>query len=762
MREKIPSEIVRLAPNDATYKDCGVSVVPTLINFFFGNNGSGKSTIGKAIKVDSGVSWRTGRSVSDYTIHVYNQEYITANLASYHNLPGVFTVNEVNVEIQRQVEAKYAEKKTAADAFRTATEDRKKKQEDLDQAFVTFQTECWDKTAEIRTAFRSTQTGKMQKKSFAEEVLAKSGKAKEYDVNALKRLYDVAYSADAKRYVEFTTIPDTSVLDTIVGREVLGESVVSSADTPFAQFVKAINATAWVQQGHSQYHGTASGKCPYCQQDLPTTFEEDIKACFDAQYQESVKTISDFLERYKAAANALFIPLQKTPAELYPGIDLTSYTDKLAAIRGVITTNIQAITDKKSDPSKVVTIEEVAPMLDDLVVIIESFNKLIRENNAVLDEKPGKQSECKTAVWEHIAFLLKDEVARYKTSKAALEKEMSDLVAEIAKQRTAEGEIARAIADLNKGYINTSATVDSVNMLLRDSGFQGFSIREKTDTPNVYEVVRPDGSIAENLSEGERNFIAFLYFYHQVKGSENADGDQKDKIVVIDDPVSSMDSSSLFIVSSLVREMIEVCANNAVGGDPVATGRYIKQIFILTHNAYFHREITYNRVRDYQFVNFYLITKVDNKSSIRSCVKKNLEKQTEKINYNPVQNSYAALWEEYKVVDTPIPLMNVIRRILEYYFLQLCGYDGATLRQRILKDNKEKFITKDESGNENYTQYQMASAMLSYISANSVGINDGINFVDDCVDIERTKETFKMVFTLMNQEQHYEMMMGSN
>lgn len=762
MREKIPSEIVRLAPNDATYKDCGVSVVPTLINFFFGNNGCGKSTIGRAIKVDSGVSWRTGRSVSDYTIHVYNQEYITANLASYHNLPGVFTVNEVNVEIQRQVEEKYAEKKTAADAFRAATEDKKKKQDALDQAFATFQTECWDKTAEIRTAFKSTQTGKMQKKSFAEEVLAKSGKAKEHDVDALKRLYDVAYSADAKRYTEFTAIPDTSVLDAIAGREILGEPVVSSADTPFAQFVKAINATAWVQQGHSQYHGTTSGKCPYCQQDLPTTFEDDIKTCFDAQYQESIKAITDFYDAYRDAANALFAPLQTTPAELLPGIDLTPYTDKLAAIKGVISTNLQSITNKKNDPSKVVTIEEVAPMLDELAAIIEGFNKLIRENNAVLDEKPGKQAECKTAVWEHIAFMLKDEVARYKASKAALEKEMSDLAAEIAKQRSAEGEIARAIADLNKGYINTSATIDSVNMLLRDSGFQGFSIREKTDTPNVYEVVRPDGSIAENLSEGERNFIAFLYFYHQVKGSENADGGQKDKIVVIDDPVSSMDSSSLFIVSSLVREMIEVCANNAVGGDPVATGRYIKQIFILTHNAYFHREITYNRVRDYQFVNFYLITKVDNKSSIRNCVKKNPEVLTEEINYNPVQNSYAALWEEYKVVNTPIPLMNVIRRILEYYFLQLCGYDGATLRQRILKDNKDKFITKDESGNEDYTQYQMASAMLSYICANSVGINDGINFVDDCVDIEQTKETFKMVFTLMNQEQHYEMMMGSN
>ena len=762
MREKITSEIIRLAPNEATYKDCGVCITPTLINFFFGNNGSGKSTIGKTIKVDSGVTWRTGKSVSDYTVHVYNQDYITANLSSYHNLPGVFTVNEVNAEIQRKVEEKYAEKKSAADAFKTATDEKKKKQDALDQAFATFQTECWDNAAEIRNAFRATQTGKMQKRSFAEEVLLKSESAKEHDVDALKRLYDVAYSADAKRYAEFTTIPDSTVLDTLAGRAILGEIIVSSADTPFAQFVKAINATTWVQQGHSQFHGAVNGKCPYCQQDLPATFEEDIRACFDAQYQESVNALGGFYESYKNAANTLFAPLQRTPSELYPGIDLTPYTDKLAAIKGVISANLQAIAEKKNDPSKVVTIEDVAPMLDELSAIIEGFNKLIRENNAVLDEKPRKQAECKTAVWEHIAFMLADEVSRYKASKAALEKEISTLTTAIAAQRSAEADIAREITELNKGYINTSATIDSVNMLLRDSGFQGFSIREKPDTPNVYEVIRPDGTIAENLSEGERNFIAFLYFYHQIKGSESADGGQKEKIVVIDDPVSSMDSSALFIVSALVREMIEVCANNAIGGNPVASGRYIKQIFILTHNAYFHREITYNRVRDYQFVNFYLITKVDNKSGIRICVKKNPDVLTEEINYNPVQNSYAALWEEYRDVTTPIPLMNVIRRILEYYFLQLCGYDGATLRQRILKDNKDKFIKRDESGKEDYTQYQMASAMLSYINANSVGINDGINFVDDCVDIEQTKETFKMVFALMNQEQHYEMMMGSN
>lgn len=72
------------------------------------------------------------------------------------------------------------------------------------------------------------------------------------------------------------------------------------------------------------------------------------------------------------------------------------------------------------------------------------------------------------------------------------------------------------------------------------------------------------GKIAENLSEGEKNFIAFLYFQQLVFGRESADGDTREKIVVIDDPVSSMDSSALFIVSAQIRKMIEVCRDQEI------------------------------------------------------------------------------------------------------------------------------------------------------------------------------------------------------
>lgn len=53
------------------------------------------------------------------------------------------------------------------------------------------------------------------------------------------------------------------------------------------------------------------------------------------------------------------------------------------------------------------------------------------------------------------------------------------------------------------------------------------------------------------------------------------------------------------------------------------------------------------------------------------------------------------------------------------------------------------------------------AAMLSYISAASTGINDGMNYVDGCMEAEECRRTFEMIFELMNQGQHYKMMMGN-
>ena len=550
---------------------------------------------------------------------------------------------------------------------------------------------------------------------------------------------------------------------------------MNTSNTPFADFLKEVGSTEWMRQGHSDYHEKAGGKCPYCSQDLPQNFEEMLAASFDTQYQTNLQKLDAFLAAYRDTANALFVPLSRLPDEVYPVIDTKPYHDKLTAVKAVIAENIEKIKSKVAEPSKISALDEVEPLLQELSDIISGFNRLIDANNDIVSAGPKKKAECKKAVFEQIAYTLKDVLEAYARSESALDAEIQAQQDIINTQKGVLDQLKEDLRILNSQTVETETAMKSINTMLRDSGFQGFELRPRHEeiirpdgsvervvpTPAInYEVVRTDtGKIAENLSEGEKNFIAFLYFQQLVFGRESADGDTREKIAVIDDPVSSMDSSALFIVSAQIRKMIEVCRNNADNRNPVVSGNFIKQIFILTHNAYFHREVTYAYANRYDFVSFYLIRKTDNKSSIRLCDCPNPDCPSERMNVNPVKNSYAALWDEYKDASSGIPLMSIIRRILEYYFLQLCGYEGSDLRKRILEENKDAF-THDDFGNEDYSKFELASAMLSYIAANSSGINDGMHYVDDCIDVKQCRDTFQMIFHHMGQDQHYEMMMG--
>lgn len=764
MAEKFTGEIQSIVLDDASYKGTGVTITPTYINYFFGNNGTGKSTLAKAIKSGVGVTYAPGKSAVDYLPLVFNQDYIDANMHSYHNLPGVFTINEINVAIQQQIDTKTAEQATAKKAYTDAMAEKKKKEEQKEALVKQLHRDCWDKTADLRATFDATQVGKKKSKQFAEEVMRHT--AAEQDLEELKRMYDSVYSDTAKSYTRFAEVSDTTALDQLAGIEILGMAIVNTANTPFADFLKEVGSTEWVRQGHSEFHAKAGDRCPYCSRIFEDDFEAVLAASFDTQYQTNLDRLSSFLEAYKAKANELFVPLSRTPVELYPAIDIKPYTDKLETLKATIAANIGLIKEKIAEPARAVTLDDTAPLFEELATIIAGFNKLIDANNAIVSAGPKKKAECTKAVFDHMAFVLKDILAAYKRSDKALDTEIAAQQTIMDTQKGILTQLKEDLRILNSQTVETETTMKNINTMLRDSGFEGFEVRPHADgsatTARNYEVVRTEtGEVATNLSEGEKNFIAFLYFQQRVFGNDTAEGDPREKIVVIDDPVSSMDSSALFIVSSMVRKMIEICRNNADNRNAVVPGNFIKQIFILTHNAYFHREVTYAYASRWDFVSFYLIRKANNKSVIRLCDATDPNCPTARMNINPVKNSYAALWDEYKELRSTVPLMNVIRRILEYYFLQLCGYEGNDLRKCILEDNKEYFI-HDEYGAEDYSKYDLAASMLSYIAATSIGVNDGINYVDEIIDPELCRETFQMIFHHMNQDQHYNMMMGIN
>ncbi len=754
MKEKMRSAIEKITLNDATFT--GEIVTPTFVNFFYGKNGAGKSTVARAIKANSEVEWQSGKSASDYDVLVYDTDFVDANFASYDNLAGVFTVCEANIEVQKKLDELAELKKQKGEEYKKTKESADKKQAEKDIALLEYQEECWKQTEKLRAVFDAVITGKKKKALFAEEILAIT--PVEHDFSELELTVNTIFHGDDKKYNLYMKAGKVTYAS-LPGYDLMGKSIASSSETPFASFIKALNATDWVRQGHAHYTGQTDGKCPYCQQKLPDDFDKDIAACFDAQYQSDITEITKFQSVYKSEMESIMRTLQGNLAEVMPGLDIESYQTKLKMLQDAITINNQRIAAKVKEPTTIASLEDIDTLLLDIGTIIDKLNVQINARNNIVSDIKNQKIKCKKEVWEYLAFILKDVVKTYRDTITNIETAISTLNTQTKALIVEGNRINSEIADLNKQVVNTEAAIDGINRIIRTSGFQGFSLKAKEGVQNTYEVIRPDGSVAEKLPEGERNFIAFLYFYHLVKGSYSSD-EVKDKIVVIDDPVSSMDSGALFIVSALVREMIEVCYNNTDYRSQKVDGDYIKQIFVLTHNVYFHKEITHHQVNRYRSVSFYLIRKTDNVSGIIHCVRKSKAVPTEFENYNPIQNSYAALWDEYKELKTVNTLTNVIRRILEYYFIQLCGYDGNDLLKIVLEDNKEKFIDREEGKKPNYDRYHLASALLSYINDSPALISDGLNFVEDGTDVEQYRAVFKLIFEAMQQEQHYKMMMN--
>lgn len=756
MQNKIPSAITNITLNRATFTNMPIDGL-TFVNFFYGNNGAGKSSVARAIEENDGVVWADDKSAEDFDVLVYNQGFIDRNFVNYGSLKGVFIFGEEDAEAKRKIQELTDERNQKSDERTAVIEEYNRKTEDLDTVLADFQNACFSKTADIRKRFDKAMDGKKQKKGFADAVLGEE-KPAEHDLAELERLYDAAFDSAARVYPEFKKVGSAAAYGRLPGKDLLDKVIVSSSDTPFVRFMKALGATAsdWVRDGHTRYASAAEGKCPYCQQKLPENFEAEIAACFDAQYRQDIRDLGQFRTAYADETAGIVRRLKANIGDTMAFVDIKEYREKVALLESNFEINRQRIAEKCKEPSKIVLLEDTDTILLEIGSIIDGINKLIKANNDVVSGKRSGKIKCKTEIMQHLAFLLAEDVKSYQDEVDRLKKEIDNIIKKDQQLKRNIAEMTVQISELNKRNVNTEAAIDSINKILRESGFQGFSIRAKKGTENVYEVVRGDGTIAENLSEGERNFIAFLYFYHQVRGSMSGE-ELKEKIVVIDDPVSGMDSSALFIVSAIVREMINVCRNNTDPLNPKPPN-YIKQLFVLTHNAHFHREVTYKQTGYYNCTSFYIIRKKDNISAVALCVRQSKEAPNEYENYNPVLNSYAALWGELREIDSAIPALNVMRRILEYYFLQLCGYESSDLRAVVLEDpkNRDKFIRQIDGGQPDLTDYQLASSLLAYI-----GDSNGVAaYFDECEDAKAYKRAFKMIFDALGQGRHYKMMTG--
>lgn len=707
-----------------------VEFKPKKVNFIFGANGSGKTTIAAALDWESSqacadLEWANNRQMP---VIVFNKEFKEKNLRK-EGIDGIFTLGEDEKGTKDIIDSKIQEQQRLEEKLDSAKGQLDKSVKATSALRSTLMTTCWGLKDTYDKDFEKALTGfKGSKADFLEKCLLEH---KNLDTNQVKKyediklIYDAAFSADSKIYTE---VPAFKTLAVLEDSPLLSKAIIGSGSSTFGDLIQALNNSDWVKQG-LEYANMTQNKCPYCQQTLTAERQSSIEKYFDVQYEEDCTRLSEIVAAYKDSTDKYTEALKRIMEETYPFFDVQAFAALSMIIKSEFSSNIKALENKLRSPSAITKISSTANILEDINNMIERLNDSIRQNNEAVNNKATAKEICKKMVWLFIADKLKSSIDDYHSNCSNPIKEQDGLRKHIISIQTDISTLKQEIIQNQKKLTSVKPTVDSINSILETYGFTDFKLEQNSDDKTTYKIVRNNGDLAfDSLSEGEEGLLTFLYYYHLTEGSHSPSDTKTSIVAVIDDPVSSLDGGSLFIVSTLIRQMIEKCSN-----DPTSK---ITQVFVLTHNVFFHKELTHTKNRHGQSNDriYFVIRKINSCSTITA------------YTTNPIQTSYELMWAEvYEAQNSttpPITVFNTLRRILEYYFSTI-GYMGWE-EQIALFDGQNQIICR---------------ALISWMHDGSHNIFDDLSMCHDAETTTNYLRIFKEIFEKSNHGGHYEMMM---
>ena len=704
-------------------------------NYLFGSNATGKTTVSRIIADEASfptcnVTWKGGTKLQPM---VYNLDFVERNFTQLAELKGVFTLGEKQVDTL----AKIATAKGELDALTTKIENLTKglqgvdgtggKKGELAALQARFRDKCWAQKqkhdAKLQGAFAGYRNSAEKFKSKVFQELASNTATLKTQADLEKRAESV-FGPTPTAEAAVTSV-DTFKLIAHETNPILKKRVIGKEDVDITAMIKKLGNSDWVSAGRG-FYDVNDGKCPFCQQSTTEAFAQSLNDYFDETFVTDRKAIDDLATDYAIDAARLQQALAGVIAAPSRFLDVEKLKTEKELLDTKITLNNQRLVGKKKEASQVVELESVGNIAKTVKGLIDAANTQVAAHNKMVANLATERTTLTAQVWKFVLEELKTDLADFKTAKDALDKAIAAMTAQITAATTDKEKKVAEIRELEKQTTSVQPTIDGINQLLAAFGFQGFKLA-KGESGTSYKLVRSDGTDAKaTLSEGEKAFVTFLYFYHLLKGSESDSGMTTDRIVVFDDPVSSLDSDILFIVSSLIKGLFEEVR--------AGTG-HIKQIFILTHNVYFHKEVTYNLKRKDVALNeetFWIVRKPGLVSKI------------DKHPTNPIKTSYELLWEEVRKRDrSNLGIQNALRRILENYFKILGGIEFDQLYAMF--DGKEKLICK---------------SLCAWVHDGSHYAHDDLYvFIDDST-VDNYLKVFRAIFEKAGHGAHYRMMMG--
>ncbi|UBX50843.1 AAA family ATPase [Providencia alcalifaciens] len=714
----------------ASYSPTSPVVIQTdnkKINLFYGLNGSGKSTIGKFLHSPELPEYRNcsiqpSELVED--ILIYNQEFIRSNFYEIPDFQGVFTLSEENKEAEQAIEE--ATEKTARlhQSIEVSKTKIRRKQSDIENEETSLKESVWKaKTIYENGALDFCLEGlRRNKVGFLNKVRSSSGSVTSTIESLQKEARELIGQDGSLR----PSLPKISLdVSSFENAPILTQIIVGSKDSYLSDLVEKLGNSDWVKSGLE--YMKPDNPCPFCQQELSSSITEAINQLFDETYSQKVSQIERLSSSYKALVEDIKSKLSAPVYAFEDDIVTYGFVDKRDLLLEKLSANLSQIDLKISNPSTVVTLTDTSTLVADVNTAISEIQRDIDLFN---DRVRNKQSHLDRIASEFWVILNE----QFSALIAASDEKVNDLQAEIKKlsdeielfcsQKIAQRNI---ITENQKKITNIDSSINNINQQLVELGIHSFKIVKAANDQQRYKIARPTGEsvdVYNTLSEGEKTLISFLYFLECASGSTNESSPVllNNRIVVIDDPISSLSHNYVYDIAALIHH--KVFSEN------------FKQVFLLTHNLFFFHELLMLKNASNKCPAGYKLYRVA----------KSQFSLVYDLKRDELQNDYQMYWQVVKDSSSNPSyahmLPNAMRNILEHYF---------------------NFVHKKESLKQTLEQLGQTESdfkpLFRYINRESH--SDSINLIDfERINAERYIEKFKQIFVETGFEEHYNSMMG--
>lgn len=438
------------------------------------------------------------------------------------------------------------------------------------------------------------------------------------------------------------------------------------------RFQTSLELNEWAKQGYKIIKENGLKHCPFCDGELDIQFIENLEKYFNKEYDDLVLKINEMLHIINNLVSQNS-ELHINSEYLYPDIQkeaialLKEYAQSKIIINNELKEMESKLISKKSNPylKDVTTQISIPDNFANPSKIIGKLNSLIEKHNTMCREYDSIFKDAQEKVFKYEIITRAPSLIKKANEKNNLYNDYTECKFELEEKQN-------LLNQLKKKHIDKDLPLEKINTILKS--YFGKRYLELALSQNInsgYSINRDNNCIAKNLSESEKNAIAFTYFIA-------SDDDKQDTIYFIDDPVSSFDNNHIYYCSSLITE----------------TYKNAKQLFISTHSfSFFNRIKKWNRLPPNDTM-VYEITRNKNITNISQFPRELLKLDSE------YQYLFVKLYRYHtntnKRLEDEFQIGNLARRFIEMYVnVKLPNNDN--FKNKLYKIGKEiEGISQDD------------------------------------------------------------------